>query len=491
MNSFIIVITILLCIASGCLAQPELLLRERAPKRIVLEHPESHKRAGLPVIRIGTTHIDFGPEVGWGELLKHVWQLYFAKNLTYAIGGVAYRLQVTSYLDDESDGNTTVALVNTLVNVDKVHLLITGYEGDTANAFIPAAEAAGIPTLCAGAFELSFYPPGYLYWTVNTLPNINILGYECALPLVQAGATNFTVVTPNSTWASLGGAGFEELVVNALIMGGLNFTPPYLNVSDDAWTNPALLDPIIQAMAAANPDVAVFEFGQYNNIIFIDRMRRNNYNPKAYFAWGTGSYPQIRLNLTWEDAGSLISEAYEADLNASDPLWGTSLRYDAELLQNFGIPSSNADANLASALTILDYALSVTKDLTPANLRAAILSFNGSTIVGNLSFTNNTVNRQLYCFQNDFPNATGILTVWPPESPQYTKLIYPAPISYPPHYFDQFHPKASDTEQNILIGVFAVFGGLIIIGLLVFIFIKTKYHAIFIPKDEKNEEWGA
>jgi ABC-type branched-subunit amino acid transport system substrate-binding protein len=464
-------------------------LHKRHPTRIVLENP-LHKRQGLPMIRIGTTFIYYGPNVSWGELLRNTWKLFGEKSLTVTVGGTLYGLQVIAYADDGTDVPTTVALVKTLALVDKVHILSCAYSGTTVSAFVPTAEAMGIPTVCGGTYSLANIA-ATLFWTVNILPSIATLGSECAPPLVQAGARNFTYIIANVTLNTPASYALPTQIMSALKAGGLNHTLPLLIVPDDSWTKPELLDPVIQAAAAANPDLLVFDFGQPNNIIFLNRMRRNNYNPKSYFVWGTGSYPQLRQNLTWGSAGSLISEAYQADLNASDPLWGSSLEYDAVVQSRFGLQSANADANQAAALTIMVYALRNTPDLSPASLRSAILSFRGTTLVGNLSFTGNAVNRVLYCFQNNFPNASGILTVWPPNVPAYTKLVYPAIITYPAGYFDQFRPARDLTFAWIIAGVGGTLLLVAIIGVVVYVVWTHFYSVVNIPKNPNNKEWGS
>lgn len=474
-----------------------------ARRRVMRSVEPDQKRGGatvppMPMIRIGTTHIDYGPEFPWGITDEHVWTMFMAMNRTYTIGGVEYGVELISYLDDEDDDATTAVLVNALVTIDKVHVLFGGYGGDDVTSFLPTANATGIPTLNHGSFDLSFYPPNYFEWVINILPSIATLGYECAIPLYLAGARNFTFLAETDTWL-MPGVPFviEDVVVPSLEAGNLTWSPrQYLNMSSDVWADPSLLDPVIQMIKALNPNVFVFDFGQDNNIIFIDRMRQNNYNPPAYFVFGTGSYPQIRLNLTWEDAGSLISEAYEPFVNFSDPLWGSTEMYNDQTEALFNTTSANSDANLAAALTVLDYALLRVANLTPAALRAEMLTFNGSTVVGTFSFTGGVVNRVLYCFQNNFPNATGILTVWPPNNSSYTPLVYPANITYAKDFFQRLHPKPGLTSGDIVLtAVLSPIGAVLLvllIGGIVYLVVKRYFHMIFIAKgNEENEEWGA
>lgn len=461
-------------------------------RRRVSQSPYDQKRAGLPLIRIGTTHIDYGPLVGWGTTDKNVWQMYMAMGRTYTVGGTQYAVQLISYLDDGSDVNTTIALVNTLAYVDKVHLMFGGYGGTNVPAFLPAASATGIPCINHGSFDISFLPTSYANWTVNVLPSIASIGYECGLPLYAAGARNFTAIADNSLWTTPGSAFIVTgIIVPALQNAGLKFSAPYFNITADVWTKPELLDPIIQQLKGLNPDVAVFDFGQANNIIFIDRMRQNNWNPNAYFVYGTGSYPEVRFNLTWKDAGSLISESYQPELDSTDPLWGSTRRFNDMEQQLFNTTSANSDANLAAGLTVLDGALQVTPNLLPGSIFQALLSYSGPTIVGNISFVNGVVDRKLYCFQNSFPNATSILVVGPNTSVAYTPLVYPAVITYPKGYFESLRPPVDNTLRNALVIVFSILGGLLIIAIVVVIVVTQRSHIVFIPKSSQNSEWGS
>lgn len=439
-------------------------------------------------VRIGTTHIYSGPLIGWGMLHNNVWTLFQEKNLTYTISGSNHPVQVISYLDDNSlsDGATTVALVERLILVDKVHMLMTSYSGNTYKYFIPTAEKYGIPCINVGAFDYAFAPPGTFYWTLSVMPSVKNLGSMCAAPLFEAGARNFSVVRTEldpSRDSSIAG------LIRTLSAGGLNYTGTLLNISISDWNDQnelAELDPVIEELKKEDADLVVFDFRQAGNIGFIDRMRRNNYNPRAYYVWSTGSYPDVRGNLTWKDAGSLISEAYSPFLNASDPLWIGTAAYDKTYRARFNLSTAFADATLAAGLSVLDEALKNTVDLSPAAIRNALLAVSISTVVGTLSFTNGTVNRDLYCLQNSFPNATEINTVWPKEAVSYQKLVYPAVISYPPRYFDQFHPKPDHRIRNILIGIFCSFAFLLLVAGIILLIFNAKYHAIFIKKEESH-----
>jgi hypothetical protein len=107
------------------------------------------------------------------------------------------------------------------------------------------------------------------------------------------------------------------------------------------------------------------------------------------------------------------SEAYQP---SPDSVWVSSRQYDSDVRAKFGIPTTNNDAALAGAITMLVVGLNnsaISVDSPSAILRA-LSSVNTSSIFGPLYFVNNTVQRTVYCFQNNRPNATDVDNVWPP-----------------------------------------------------------------------------
>lgn len=464
------------------------------PERLVFE--STHKRQqDLPKIRIGTAHTAYGPNSGSGNLQARVWDLFVNTTPTYMVGGVLHGLQLISYLDDgaPADGATTNMIVEQLVLRDQVHLLVTGYGTNALKFFIAAAERLGVPCINSAAHEFSFQPISNFFWTVSPLPSVNTLGSACAQAYASVGAKTFV----GAFGASAGGAGLIPIVHTALISSGIlpigndtNATRALI-ITDDKFAKPELLDPIIENYKKLNPDIVVAEFGQVNNVIFMDRMRRKNYNPKGTMFWGTISQPLVRSQLAWKSAFTTVSEAYSPYLNTSDPVWGGTPQYEALYHSKYNSSTANADANMAASITLIDQALRVTEDLTPTAIRAAILGLNISTVVGPLSFTNQKVNRELYCFQLS-QNSSTILTVWPASAKSFVNITYPAIITYPKGYFKSIDPnRAVRRTRNIaLISVFSSIGGLAIIAGIVALWYNSKFHTIVVPKSPNNTEWG-
>jgi hypothetical protein len=114
-----------------------------------------------------------------------------------------------------------------------------------------------------------------------------------------------------------------------------------------------------------------------------------------------------------------------------------------------------------------------------------------NSIFGPLFFNGTIVQRPIYCFQNTFPNASGINTVWPPTSTSYTPLVYPARAVFPPGYLDQFKAVSDTTVRNILLGIFVPLGAILLIIGVVLLVVWWRYDAVFIPKSKMNAEWGS
>ncbi len=63
----------------------------------------------------------------------------------------------------------------------------------------------------------------------------------------------------------------------------------------------------------------------------------------------------------YQVAGHMIDEAYSPSLNQSDPVWGGTTQYEKDYQTMFGYPSSNNDAGLAVAITVMVMGLNNTQ----------------------------------------------------------------------------------------------------------------------------------
>jgi hypothetical protein len=329
-------------------------------------------------------------------------------------------------------------------------------------------------------------------WSLYMLPKLQLVGLPCSQALINAGAKTFVEVSDPTGFLQ----SFYEPAITSLggtILAKFNTTPEMR-----ADLTGALYDPIIQKLMDLNPDVLMGSATENldpisTELTFINRMHSKGYTPNIALSWAIGSYPGYRVNGTWQVAGHLIGEGYQPSLNQSDPVWGSSLQYDAEYQAKFGYPTSNNDAALAASITMLVMGLnnSRTNLSSPAAILAALAAVNTNSIFGPLFFNGTTiVQRPIYCFQNTFPNASGISTVWPPSSTSYAPIVYPARAVFPPGYLDQFKPVSDTTVRNILLGIFIPLGSVLLIAGIVLIVVRYRYDAVFIPKSKMNSEWG-
>lgn len=445
-------------------------------------------------IRIGQLAELQGPSQTYSTLQMNAWRLWMARNPFFVINGTAYGIQLIIYADGSfppDPPTTVIALTEWLITQDKVHILSTGMQGDNYG-MEDTADSVGVPCINSGDYAASFHPPRP--WTLYLLPKLQGVGLPCLQATMNAGAKKFVALHDPT--------GFLQLIYLPTLqaLGGelvaeFNTTPAMLNDLTGAS-----YDPIIQTMSGLTFDVLVGATSENvqpieTMLAFVRRMHQHQVNPTV-ISYAIGSYPAYRQEGTWQVAGHMIAEAYQPALNQPDPVWGSSLQYNAEFEAMFGIPTSNNDAALAGAITMLVVGLnnSAVDLASPASILKALNSVNTSSIFGPLYFVNNTVQRTIYCFQNTYPNASDVNVVWPPSSSAYTAIQYPAKADCSgSHEANCSLPSTApdNTLQYAMMGTFIPLAVIVLIIVVVLLILRHKFHWIFISKKETegNEDW--
>lgn len=443
------------------------------------------------VLRIGQLTESVGPSSTYAVLQMNAWKLWMARNPFLIIRGQVCAVELFVY-DDGSfppdPADTVVALTEWMITHDKAHIVSTGIQG-LNSAMEDTANALGVPCINTGDYTAGFKP--WTPWSLYLLPNLLDVAVPCVTALMNAGAKTFVEFSDP--------AGFLQnlYVPTVKAMGGqilasFNVTP------EMRFGGPDRYQPIIDGLLKLGPfDVLMGSTtegvnAEGTNVDFMQALHQNGIAPKGLIIWNVADYPGYRANGTWQVAGQLIGEAYQPCINQSDPVWGDSLQYDADYRAEFGISSGTNDAALAGAITMIVVALNGSNvDISqPAALMAALSAVNTSSIFGPLFFVNNTVQRTMYCFQSTLPNATDIIAVWPNTSSSCVPIIYPAYPAYPPGWLDQYKKKADETWVWAVAGTFIGLGVVLVVGAIVVFVLWKKYHVLWIPKNEHNEEWG-
>jgi len=126
--------------------------------------------------------------------------------------------------------------------------------------------------------------------------------------------------------------------------------------------------------------------------------------------------------------------------------------------------------------------------IDPVILSAAIAQTNLSLFYGPVSF--DPVGHLLQdatCVQ--FLNGSEVVVY--PDSVKAANAIYPSSVRSPPAFYDLPLPPGPDyTLRNALIITGCILLFLVLVGGLLFIALRNRYHMIFIPKEEITEEWA-
>lgn len=461
-------------------------------QRVVISSHDPRSRASpTEYLRVGTLQQIYGPNAAFSTLQFNAWKLFLGRSPVLNINGAPHGVQLVVYVDGTNveDGSaTTTALTETLIFEDAVHILATPFQSNSL-AMIIAAETHGVPCINEGFYDASFYPP--FTWTLYMLPKLQNLGVACVSPLTTAGAKTYAFQTE-------GGGGFIADIWRGAIaaLGGTIILEQ--NVTEAMKADPTLYDPLIEALKKADPDVLIGTTGGGDGVSTeIDRVHRfrvKGYSPRAFVAYGVGSYPSLRAALGFEAGGLMISEAYQASLAQLDPYWGSSQGYDSAYRAAYGEESSNTDAAIAGTCTLFVAAFNntITTLNSSSEVMARMTAVNTSSIFGPIFFVNNTVQRPLYCFQNS-RNASVVNTVWPESSSAYTPVVYPFLIEYPKGWFSKFSKKKDKTLTIALSVTFGVIGLIVIIALVFIFVIRRKFHIVALKKTgtkDMSDTWG-
>ena len=481
--SFAALICILAANAVHVEEQTVVLADGKPASRVTYSSHRPGLRAPTEFFRIGTVQQIYGPNAAFSTLQFNAWRLFLNATPSFVINGVEHGVKLVSYVDGSGVESTatTLRLTEALIFEDEVHVLTTGFQGNSLT-MINAADAYGVPCINNGFYDASFAPP--FNWTLLMLPNLANLGRSCVEPLTLKGARTYAIMAEP---ASLPGAGGVLDIWRAAVVqfGG---TIILEQVITEAMKNdPALYDPLIEELRAANPDVVIGNTGGgdgvSNEIARIHRFRLKNYNPPGFVSFGVGSYPVLRRELGFQSDGVLISEAFQPFLNQTDPYWGDTLKYDSAYRAAYNLESGATDAAVAGTITLFVEAFnnSNVNLSAPADILSHMVAVNITSLFGPLFFVNNKVQRTLYCFQNA-DNGTVVRAVWPNTTDAYTPLVYPSLIEYPKGWLEKFSKKKSHTLTIALSVTFGVLALLVIIGVIIFFVVQQKYHLVALRK---------
>lgn len=355
-------------------------------------------------------------------------------------------------------------------------------------------------------FDTGIYasiPYANLQWTINFMNNQITYGVACSEAM-----TNVSYVDQSRT-----PAGQPPTKVRTFV-AAYNQEVPYLvpqhrtallarnctelypmqvwNLQDIVTQQCAYLQPTLDQWRKLDPDLILVTSGASNTSLFFTCLDRMLWRPKLAILPPVPvtdpTYP------AWHTEGILSPTNFDASENFADPVFGNFTTWNSTYTQLFGFPPSSYELTIvATAIVTLDCIVR-TQSIDSVIVRACILAYNYSTAYGQVQISNGAdgsryVDRPLLCVQN--VNGTSNV-IYPLDWPGFKQVLLPDTLfAYPQSWFDLLAGTPWWTQiDTVLVVCLSIFGVLVVIGLIIVVIVRTKYHAIFIPKTEDTDEWA-
>lgn len=339
-----------------------------------------------------------------------------------------------------------------------------------------------------------------LEWTFNLMNDITQGGESCAEAMTNTTYIDQSRVRAGDPPTRVRSAVFasNEREVPYLAMQSRaalmrrNVTEPYPMVNWDLERIVSekcdYLGSTLREWKRLKPDFAYLISGASNTSMGVDCMHRLEYNPPAFMsptAQLSDEFPEWRL------VGVTMELPFFASVDFEDMIFGRHSAFVATYRFLWKDHPSFYELTFASSAVVLLQCILMTQSMDSLTVRTCIRTFNRSTIYGDIQFNPNGwyVDRPNVCMQRKKNNT--IEAVFPLDYPNRKLWQMPSPFEFDKKYIDMLHPKKLTTTNIALIVVFSALGIVIIIGAIVFLVAKARYHWIFVPKSPHNEEWGA
>jgi hypothetical protein len=414
----------------------------------------------------------------------------------------------TRYVDwisynDGADCNLMIILYERLIVVDKVVALFTPVHFQCSIVAL-VAEAYQIPLINTCDYTLPILMdsvPAYqnLKWTWDVTANPSTAGETCVKPAYEAGARSFaSFEVPEIPFY----AGQAEAAARALNMTiSINMTTLSIQDALASYNKPGATDNCtymniyIDKLIAAKPDMLYGSMLTQTDTM-LDCMYRRLYYPKLLFITaGQSTDPAV----AWRSVGRVGMDLWPDHGSYTDPYLGSINSYTDLFNQMWNVSGAGwgyqATHSVGGSLAL--YAISATQSFDPVKLAAVLSSLNITTLIGQTYLIPGTRHyfHPYYCQQFYDENSTVVKVVYPSSFPGVVSVQYPWNFTYPKAFLDSLVKPTFTTTQLILIIVLTVvLGSLLVgglIGLIVWLVVRSRYHTVFIPKAGNNPEWGS
>jgi len=379
-------------------------------------------------------------------------------------------------------------LYQRLLTVDKVDALFSPFNSVLTLQAMQTLNASGtnIPMVFAGGGAPNLY--GVAKYTFGTIPLATNTSLPCLQYFGSLGAKTLAFVYQQGDF-------YQTLQYNS-IANAARASGNYTIVANLTFvTGNTNWDSIVQTLSAQNIDALFLLMYSVDIASLLKPLKLASVYPKAtfysgdQFALDAGTILQPQgLDWTIGQFFSSLSWTRNDTFTSSYGFYNSSLWADA--FHAFA-PDVTPDFLTAEAFAsglIWNWALEHVGNFDPVALGNAIANINLTLFYGQITFDAlGHLTAPGGCVQ--WTSQTGEYTVYPPELAN-AKGIYPATVRSPPGFYDLPQAASDYTVRNALIISACVLFALIVIGIIVFFVVRNRYHMIFIPKEEQNEEWS-
>ena len=373
---------------------------------------------GEKVIKIGAAVSETGRYAKEGKNTRQgylIWEEWV--NDKYGgvdIGGERYRVDLVMY-DDQSDPDTTAALVERLIDEDKVDFLLGPYSSTLNQRAIEVADPRGmIVVQGTGSSETLFRQSFQNLFAVHT-PAGNYT--QSALQaLAEKGAKSVVIAHTDVIFP----ASVAEGAVHWAEEYGLEVlaVEKYPQDVDDVAS-------VLSKFKDLNPDVFLGA-GYYNDaLLFVRTAKELDFNPKA-MVLTVGPSDSNFIDEVGQDADYLIGPTqWEPSMSYEGAYFGSASDYAERYEAEFGSLPPYQSASATAAALALHLSVEAAGSLDSDAVRDALRNLNADTFFGRIIFdaTGKNSSRPMGAIQIQ----NGSTRVVAPSDYSVAELIYPAP----------------------------------------------------------------
>lgn len=331
------------------------------------------------VIRFGASLSLTGKLSTEGRLVKDGYDLYVKmanERGGIMLEGLPHKVEIL-YYDDESDAKKATALVERLINQDKVNFILGPYSSGVTLAASTVSERYEMPMIAAHAASTTIYDRGYKY-IFGVLTSVDQYTINMINMAKEQGAKSLALINENALFPQLGidGAAEQAKAAGMEVIYKENYpsgTTDFLSMLSSAW--------------ATKPDVIISGGYTGDMVVIAKQAAELNIKPKMMgFLLGPTS-PGFVDSVGAGSEGVLEPIQWSANMTYKDDLFGITSGEYAELFEKeYGYRPDYHPPQSSAAMIVYHKAIEKAESLDPKKVRDAIAATDIMTFYGPIRF---------------------------------------------------------------------------------------------------------